>query len=197
MEKKNVVSYPEGMYVVKKGRPNAPVAKVIEQDEERLLIEYLNGEQFETYGTNLEGEARYVAPSLPPIENIIFNAPYTIVIWADGVKTKAKSTIGDEYNREFGLMLCYIKYMFGNTSPFRRAIAQFDKKVAEKEAAQAAKEEAKAKAKADAEKAVAEKKAKKAAESQQAEMNDLLIKYILKNLQEEGAEQEVEELPVY
>ena len=200
-ETKEKIDYPEGMYVVKKGRPNAPVAKVISQEDEKLLIEYLNGETFETYGINLDGEARYEAPKLPPYKSIVFNDPYTIVVWADGVKTMAKTTEGDEYCRLLGLVICYIKYTLGSLAPFAKAIANYDKGVADKEAKQKAKEEAKAEAKARAESEAAEKEAKKTAEKKQDEMYDMLLRYVAKNLAAEmKADEEVgevDELPQY
>lgn len=51
------------------------------------------------------------------IEKVIYNDPATIVFWSDGTKTVSKcnkdSFPYDSYNREFGLMLCVLKKVFG------------------------------------------------------------------------------------
>lgn len=40
----------------------------------------------------------------------------TKVIWKDGTQTEVRCQDGDEYNKEAGLALCIIKYLFGNTN---------------------------------------------------------------------------------
>lgn len=51
---------------------------------------------------------------LPQIENVIFNAPATIVFWADGTKTIVKCQSGDTFNPELGLAMAIAKKSYGN-----------------------------------------------------------------------------------
>lgn len=53
---------------------------------------------------------------VPTIKKVYFNFPYTIVIWADGSKTKVKCQEGDFYTPETGLALCISKKALGNTN---------------------------------------------------------------------------------
>ena len=52
------------------------------------------------------------------IEQVIFNAPATIVKWSDGTKTVVKCQPGDVYSEETGLALCIAKKYLGNKSNF-------------------------------------------------------------------------------
>ena len=56
--------------------------------------------------------------SLPPIKNVYFNPPATIVLWDDGTKTVVKCQDSDTYSRETGLALCMAKKAMGNNSKF-------------------------------------------------------------------------------
>lgn len=49
------------------------------------------------------------------IKRVIFNEPYTIVIWANGEKTIVKAQDGEPYDKEKGLAMCFAKYDLGNT----------------------------------------------------------------------------------
>ena len=49
------------------------------------------------------------------IKRVIFNEPYTIVIWANGEKTIVKAQDGEPYDKEKGLAMCFAKYVLGNT----------------------------------------------------------------------------------
>lgn len=49
------------------------------------------------------------------IKRVIFNEPYTIVIWANGKKTIVKAQDGEPYDKEKGLAMCFAKYFLGNT----------------------------------------------------------------------------------
>lgn len=49
------------------------------------------------------------------IKRIIFNEPYTIIIWANGEKTIVKAQDGEPYDKEKGLAMCFAKYALGNT----------------------------------------------------------------------------------
>lgn len=49
------------------------------------------------------------------IKRVIFNEPYTIVIWSNGEKTIVKAQDGEPYDKEKGLAMCFAKYALGNT----------------------------------------------------------------------------------
>lgn len=49
------------------------------------------------------------------IKRVIFNEPYTIVIWVSGEKTIVKAQDGEPYDKEKGLAMCFAKYFLGNT----------------------------------------------------------------------------------
>ena len=53
-------------------------------------------------------------PRIPEIKNVIFNAPATIVYWADGSKTVVKCQDEDKYSKEVGLAMCIVKKTLGN-----------------------------------------------------------------------------------
>lgn len=59
------------------------------------------------------------------IKDVIFNAPATIVIWADGTKTVVKCQPGDEYNRETGLAMCIAKKCLGNKGNFNEVFKKY------------------------------------------------------------------------
>lgn len=74
-------------------------------------------------GRNLyEQERQFVA------ERVIFNPPATVVYWADKTRTVVKCGKNDEYNREAGLALCYMKKALGNKSgTFNKALRKAEK----------------------------------------------------------------------
>lgn len=54
-----------------------------------------------------------IAPTLPEIEDVIFNPPATIVFWKDKTKTVVKAH-NEEYDPEKGLAMAMIKKLYGN-----------------------------------------------------------------------------------
>lgn len=52
--------------------------------------------------------------SMPKIKNVIFNAPATIVFWADGTKTVVKAQDDDKFDPEKGLAMAISKKALGN-----------------------------------------------------------------------------------
>ena len=48
------------------------------------------------------------------IREVIYNDPAVVVIWNDGTKTVSKCDYGDNFNPEFGLILCVLKKVIGN-----------------------------------------------------------------------------------
>lgn len=77
---------------------------------------------------------------VPEIKDVIFNAPATIVFWADGTKTVVKANGDDDFNPEVGLAMAISKKALGNNhdyyEPFKKWVGRYEKKQrkAEKEA---------------------------------------------------------------
>lgn len=62
------------------------------------------------------------------VEKVIFNPPATVVYWADKTRTVVKCGKNDEYNREAGIALCYMKKALGNKSgTFNKALRKAEK----------------------------------------------------------------------
>lgn len=59
------------------------------------------------------------------IDRVIFNAPATIVFWADGTKTVVKCQEGDTYSKETGLAVAIAKKVFGNKGNFNEVFKKF------------------------------------------------------------------------
>lgn len=53
---------------------------------------------------------------IPPIDNIIFNPPATIVLWCDGTKTVVKCMEGQKFERYAGFAAAVMKKLFGSSS---------------------------------------------------------------------------------
>lgn len=66
------------------------------------------------------------------IKNVIFNAPATIVFWADGTKTIVKCGPNDIYDPEKGLAMAIAKKHFGNDNCFHKIFKQWLPKEEEK-----------------------------------------------------------------
>lgn len=56
--------------------------------------------------------------TVPAIDDVIFNGPATIVMWADGDKTVVKRQVGDNYSKETGLAMAISKKALGNKGNF-------------------------------------------------------------------------------
>lgn len=74
----------------------------------------------------------YGIPKVPGIKNVIFNAPATIVFWADGTKTIVKCGPNDIYDPEKGLAMAIAKKHFGNDNCFHKIFKQWLPKEEEK-----------------------------------------------------------------
>ena len=59
------------------------------------------------------------------IKNVIFNAPATIVLWADGTKTVVKCQEGDEYSKDIGLAMCFAKKALGNSGNYNNVFKKW------------------------------------------------------------------------
>lgn len=69
----------------------------------------------------VDGPAR----TLPPIRNVIFNPPATIVLWGDGAKTVVKCGEGDTYSKELGLAMCMAKKALGNKGNYNKVFKKW------------------------------------------------------------------------
>lgn len=61
------------------------------------------------------------------IKKVIFNAPATIVFWADGTKTVVKCGKGDKWDPEKGLAMACAKKLLGNEDGYHMEIAKYVK----------------------------------------------------------------------
>ena len=50
---------------------------------------------------------------VPPIKDVIFNDPATIVLFEDGTKTVVKTMEGQEFDPELGFLFCVMKRTYG------------------------------------------------------------------------------------
>ena len=75
---------------------------------------------------------RYNGISLPAIEDVIFNAPATIVFWSDHTKTVVKTQNGETYDPEKGMAMAIAKKALGNDygyyETFARHIGRYEKR---------------------------------------------------------------------
>lgn len=60
------------------------------------------------------------------IDKVIFNKNATIVLWKNGEKTVVKCQKGETFDKEKGLALCIIKYIFGNIGYYNEIFKSFD-----------------------------------------------------------------------
>lgn len=61
----------------------------------------------------------------PKPEKVVFNAPATVVIWEDGMKTIVKCSDGDAFDAEKGLLLCIAKRFYGNSGRFNNVLRKW------------------------------------------------------------------------
>ena len=75
---------------------------------------YING-LVKKLSTNKKTKNELYRSNKKEIKRVIFNEPYTIVIWANGEKTIVKAQDGEPYDKEKGLAMCFAKCALGNT----------------------------------------------------------------------------------
>lgn len=63
--------------------------------------------------------------TVPAIDDVIFNGPATIVMWADGDKTVVKCQEGDTFSKETGLAMAIAKKALGNKGRFNETFKQW------------------------------------------------------------------------
>lgn len=77
----------------------------------------------------IKDKPQEIKPSKMKLEPVktIFNGPATTIIWNDGTKTTVKCQPGDEFDKEKGILCCYMKRLFNNhgnyNNIFRKAMA--------------------------------------------------------------------------
>lgn len=59
------------------------------------------------------------------VKDIIFNYPATIVIWNDNTKTVVKCNENDEFSKEKGIALCFMKKAMGNGGRFNNILKKY------------------------------------------------------------------------
>lgn len=96
-----------------------------------------------------ESPYRYFTPyfSAYMIKNVEFYPPATKMTFVDGTVTTSVAQEGDEFNKEVGMMVCIMKYIFkgkGYNNMFRKWIKNADKREAAKAQEIKKQEEAKA-----------------------------------------------------
>ena len=62
------------------------------------------------------------------VEKVVFNPPYTIVIFGDGIKEIVKVDDYDVFSPEVGVAMAIAKRIFGNYSEFTKFVDKFVKK---------------------------------------------------------------------
>lgn len=63
--------------------------------------------------------------SVPPIKDVIFNKPATIVFWDDDTKTVVKCQEGDTFDPEKGLAMAIAKKLFGNKGNYNNQLKKW------------------------------------------------------------------------
>lgn len=87
--------------------PDREIRDALNRETRDALTRYLAGHTvaYSEFSNSVKTES---------IKNVIFNAPATIVFWADGTKTVVKCTKGEVYDPEKGLAMAMAKKMLGN-----------------------------------------------------------------------------------
>ena len=102
-------------------------------------IEYLRNSEIDKVQVHLRGVIKPVngfkpvsfnfldlkKQTVPEIEKVYLNPPYTVVIWKDGTKTKIKCQGGDIYDPEKGLALAISKKALGNKGSWYEVFKKF------------------------------------------------------------------------
>lgn len=76
-------------------------------------------------GTLLKGFMDERVFNVSPVKKVVFNDPATVVYWIDGSKTVVKRSEDDEWDPEKGLLLCFMKRMFGNTGRYNDVLKEW------------------------------------------------------------------------
>ena len=60
--------------------------------------------------------------TVPDVDLVIFNNPYTIINWKDGSKTIVKCMEGDAFDEHVGFQAAVTKKVFGDHGTYKRLI---------------------------------------------------------------------------
>lgn len=93
----------------------------------KKLDSWIRGNRIENFTFNYKD-----INSLPPIDDVIFNNPATIVLWSDGTKTVVKAT-DEAFDEEKGLAMAICKKIFGNKGNYFNEIKKWLPKIEEGE----------------------------------------------------------------
>ncbi|MBO7694632.1 MAG: hypothetical protein J6T10_18605 [Methanobrevibacter sp.] len=89
------------------------------EEECKKIKEEMKEEELE----KRRGEIDYF---ISTIDKVIFNKNATIVLWKNGEKTVVKCQKGETFDKEKGLALCIIKYIFGNIGYYNEIFKSFE-----------------------------------------------------------------------
>jgi hypothetical protein len=85
---------------------------------------------FYAWQKQMNNTGHFLDYTLPQIDQVIFNAPATIVYWKDGTKTVVQAR-GEAFDPEKGLAMAISKKAMGNTRdyyiPFKKWLKKFEK----------------------------------------------------------------------
>ncbi len=93
--------------------------------EKNIEEEYKKAKEEEKQ-EELERRRAAINHFISSIDKVIFNKNATIVLWYNGEKTVVKCQEGDTFDKEKGLALCIIKYMFGNIGYYNEIFKSFN-----------------------------------------------------------------------
>lgn len=82
---------------------------------ERFMRDYINYDSF----------CRIIHEDPFHIKRVIFNNPATIILWDDGTKTVVKAQDGEEFDKEKGVALCFMKRYLGNKGNYNNIFKKY------------------------------------------------------------------------
>lgn len=156
--------YPTELYYGTQSNTDNNLRKIANLTLSDLAIDFSNNITMKTY--------RYFTPSC--IKDVQFYPPATKMFFTDGTVITSVAQDGDEYNKEDGMIMCILEYIFGDkkyNNMFRKWIKKDEKRQAEK-----LEKEEKAKEEKEIKKRQAEKEARrKAARAEKAKQREIEI----------------------
>lgn len=80
----------------------------------------------------------------PTPKKILYNPPYTTVVWNDDDVTTVKTMEGDEFNEEMGFCACLMRKLYGSRTGYKKMIEEVSHRHLSKEEKKRMKAEKKA-----------------------------------------------------
>ena len=101
------------------------------EDVLKLLLEDKINEEYErckkeAAEEELDEKRAIINELILSIKKVMFNKNATIVFWNTGEKTVVKCQKGETFDKEKGLALCLIKYLYGNIGYYNEIFKAFD-----------------------------------------------------------------------